>query len=182
MHNHLRLTTNRLLLNTQTVCFLLNVCYYYASLYAMENSYRALHLPICRVSAIISWISLCLATNHCIRDMSRGTWRLVALDVSWHSTLVAFHISWYFMPRVNQDSHGKFSNFTHDYLHVITRGLSCVCEVIVELYHSYMHKRNTFSSTSVRFNPYLGIMMYCYECFSFVHVCTYVATQLQFYT
>ena len=27
-------------------------------------------------------------------------------------------------------------NFLREYLHVITRGLSCVCEVIVELYRS----------------------------------------------
>ena len=53
--------------------------------------------------------------------------------------LVAFHVLWYFMPGVNQDSHGKFLNFTREYLRVITRGLSRVCEVIVELYRMYKH-------------------------------------------
>ena len=67
VHDHLRLTTNRLLLNTRMVCFfidyrgariyylwfLLNVSYYYASPYAIENRYRALHLPVRHVSAMI---------------------------------------------------------------------------------------------------------------------------------
>ena len=66
---------------------------------------------------------------------------LVALHVSWHSTfrgipcIVSFHISWYFTPRINQDSHGKFLNFTREYLCVMMRGLPRMCEVIVELYH-----------------------------------------------
>ena len=43
---------------------------------------------------------------------------LVVLHVLWHST--------------------KFLNFTHEYLRVITRGLSHMCEVIVELYRNYL--------------------------------------------
>ena len=88
------------------------------SLYAIENSYRALHLPVRHVSAMISWISLCLATSP---RLSLCTW----------------HVSWHFTSCVNQDSHGKFSNLhTNTYLRVITRGLSRVCEVTVEPYRN----------------------------------------------
>ena len=100
---------------------------------AIENSYTALHFSVHHVGAMISWISLCLATSPrlslCTRHVSwdftsRGTSHLVA----FHSTSCGTSRLVY----VNQDSHGKFSNFTYEYLHVITRGLSRVCEVIVE--------------------------------------------------
>ena len=116
------------------------------SLYAIENIYRALHLSFHRVSAMISWISFCLATSpqlRCVHDTSRDTSRLLAIHVSWHSIprLMAFPSmsrGTYFTPCVNQDSHRKFSNFTQQYLHVTTRGLSRMCEVIVELYRMYL--------------------------------------------
>ena len=109
--------SNRLLLNTWMVCFsqiiegrvytiygfLLNVSYYYASLYAIENRYRALHLPVRHVSAMIRGFLCAQPQAHNYRrvhDTSRGTScfsrgashlvtctsRLVASHISWHST------------------------------------------------------------------------------------------------
>ena len=53
------------------------------------------------------------------------------------------------MPRVNKDSHGKFSNFICEYLHVITRGLSHVCEFIFELYRTKHTSSKNIIHTSV---------------------------------
>ena len=138
--------TNRLLLNTRAVS--------YASLYAIENSYRALHLPVSRVSAMILWISLCLATSPRLSPCTR-------------------HVSWHFTPLVNI---GKFSNFTREYLRVITRGvvtcgLSRVCEVIVELYRMLISDRLSVSANvrkSISVNRNIGKISYqCItNCFS----------------
>ena len=59
---------------------LLNVCYYYAMLriYAVENSYRVLHLPVCH------------EVHNCCRVYMTG---LVALYILWHSMSIKTHDS-----------------------------------------------------------------------------------------
>ena len=42
------------------------------------------------------------------------------------------------MSRENEDFHGHFLNFTHEYLRVTMRGLPRVSEVTPERYRSYM--------------------------------------------
>ena len=58
-----------------------------------------------------------------VHDMSRGT-----------SCLVEFHNLLYSMPRENEDFHGKFFNFTHEYLRVSMCGPPRVSEVTLERY------------------------------------------------
>ena len=63
----------------------------------------------------------------------------VTLHVTLHATCYNYTLR--YMSHSTYMSHGtlygKFSNFTCEYLRVITRGLSRVCEVIVELYRRF---------------------------------------------
>ena len=60
-----------------------------------------------------------------VHDMSRGISHLVVLHVSCYST--SFE---------NEDFHGKFLNFTREYLCATMRRPPHVSEVTLELYHS----------------------------------------------
>ena len=95
------------------VCGLINVCYYYEWLYAQS------------LSGLIAVY---------VHDMSRGTSCLVVFHASLAPRLVVFHVSCYSTSRENKDFHGKFLNFTCEYLRVTMRGLPRVSEVTLELY------------------------------------------------
>ena len=62
------------------------------------------------------------------------------------------------MSRENEDFHGKFLNFTREYLCVTMHGPPCVIEVILELYHisaiqssvgTYPNFKETFSNCTM---------------------------------
>ena len=108
--------------------FLLNAHYPYISLHAIVATGRSMTYSSheCNGFFVHTYVR-----THCCRV------RTYVHDKSFDiSRLVGVHVLWYFTPRVNQNVHGKFSNFPREYLCVITRGLSRVCEVIVELYRS----------------------------------------------
>ena len=95
VHDHLRLIRNRLMLNSWTIFFCIT--------FVITRRYMQQ-----------SWTCLCLAispgwTGRRVHKMSRGTSRLVALHVSWHSVtsrgtsrlvvrtprLMLLRVSWY---------------------------------------------------------------------------------------
>ena len=109
----------------ETSCFLLNVSYYYASLYAIENSYRMLHLTCssCECNDFVDFFVLSHKRMTVVVHMTR----LVALHFSWHSTsrgtsrLVAFHVL----------CHSTFCSIPrlvvlHVSWHSTSRGTSCL--------------------------------------------------------
>ena len=75
-----------------------------------------------------------------VQDMSRGTSRLVEFHASLYSTsrgtprVVLLHVS------RNEDFHGKFLNFTHEYPRVTMRGPPRVSEVTLERYRISHYK------------------------------------------
>ena len=118
----------RLLLNAWTlawmVCGLLNVCYYYKWLYAWARlDWSPCMYMICLVALHISWCLMPRCTPH----------------------LVILHVSCYSTSHENQDFHGKFLNFAHEYLRVTMHGLPRVSKVTLEQYrkcvatHSPIH-------------------------------------------